>query len=397
MSRTRTRCVAAAVGLVVAAGLAACGGNGDKGSPAPSSSNEPSSTSGPQTSPGGRLPWAPPRLSSKHRTVHVNNDPSTRDIKLKDGQDCLVVLPRQTLSDYDAVGSGDALVTVEGGRNVVVIGGHIGAQRGRVARLTQAVGEDDDTLTVDSTSGFPAQGVLRLDGEGIAYSSRDETHFNVSARRVGFFNDSPASSESSHAAGADVYLGENYRSGLSFMGQTGTVHVEGLLIDGFLNDGIRVSGGRSVLQVERTRIGPNTNYDLENETDGHPDDIQAYGGGASEIRLAQVTVLTGPNGNGLLNKASDSGDSQPVERWDLRDVEVVSPEGAARSLIANSDRSTEWDVSDGFLRYPPNQQSALSDPTLLSKFKVVRYAAGQRDIVPADSVGIGYRTLGYAK
>lgn len=379
----------------MAAGLAGCGGSGEKASPSPSS-NPPTATSEPTTAPGDRLPWAAPKLSSKHRTVKVSDSSSTRHIRLEDGQDCLVVLPRQALTDYDPVGSGDAMVTVQGGRNVVVVGGHIEAQRAPVAQLTDDVGEDDDTLTVSSTEGFPSEGVLRLDGEAISYSSRDETHFDVSARRVGFYNDSAASSQGSHEAGASVYLAENYRSGLSFQGQTGTVHVEGLLIDGFLNDGIRISGGRSVLQVERTRIGPNTNYDLENETDGHPDGIQAYGGGATEIRLAQVTVLTGPNGNGLLNKASDSGDSSPVKQWDLRDVEVVSPQGEARSLIANSDRSTQWDVDDAFLRYPSNQQDALSDPELLSKFKVVRYAPGQRDIVPAGSVGAGYTPVGYA-
>ena len=328
--------------------------------------------------------------------MYVSDDPSTRHIRLEDGQDCLVVLPRTALTDYAPTGSGDALVTVEGGRNVVVIGGHIEAQRGPVAKLTQAVTRDDDTLTVSSTSGFPAEGVLRVDGEGIAYSSRDATHFHVSARRVGFFNSSPASSETSHGVGADVYLGENYRSGLSFQDQTGTVHVEGLLINGFLNDGIRVSGGHSVLQVERTRIGPDTNFDLTNETDGHPDDLQAYGGGATEIRLAQDTFLTGPNGNGLLNKASDSGDG-PVKLWELRDVEVVSPEGRARSLIANSDGSSKWDVNNGILRYPPNQQDVLSDGSPAGKFHDVAYAAGQRDIVPADSVGVGYRSPGYMK
>ena len=343
------------------------------------------------------LPLAPPTLDDDHRTVEVNDAASTRTISLKDDEDCLIRLPDSPVSDYQSIGRGDALVTVKGGRNVVVVGGHIEAERPPVTQLTAPVADENEmTLTVASTAGYPSSGVLRLDGEGIVYSDRDATHFYVESRQEGYFNDSEVSSDSAHAVGAQVYLGESYRSGLSFMGQTGTIHVEGLLIDGFLNDGIRVSGGQAVLQVERTRIGPNTNYDIEHETDGHPDGIQAYGSGASEIRLAQVTLLTGPNGNGLLNKGTDSEGGTPVDRWRLRDVEVVSPEGLGRSLIANSDSSTEWDVMDSRVRFPRGQPVKISDSSLAEKFEVLPYSPKQRDIVPAADVGTGYRSQGYA-
>jgi hypothetical protein len=292
------------------------------------------------------------------------------------------------------VGLGDAMVTVTGGRNVVVMGGHIQVQKPPVTHLSTALTTDGMTLTVGSTSGYPASGVLRVDGESIVYSSKDATHFYVSARRKGYYNTSAVSSDTTHASGASVYLGEAFRSGMSFQNQTGTVHVEGLEIDGFVNDGIRISGGSAILQVESSRIGPNTNYDLAYETDGHPDGIQAYGGGAREVRLARDTFLAGPNGNGLLNKGSDGSGGHAVEAWRLRDVEVVTTDGKARSLIANSDSSTTWDVDEGTLRYPSGFTKTVTS-NIASKFARVTYQSGQTDVAPSSQVGNGYRSSGY--
>lgn len=336
------------------------------------------------------LPWAAPSLNAGHVTVRVTNSPATRRISLKAGQDALIVLPNQPLTDYSPVGIGDAMVTVTGGRNVIVLGGHIRIQRPPVTHLTAAVGADAMTLTVGSTAGYPPSGILRVDGEGIVYSSRDATHFYVKERRKGYYNTSPVSSREAHDVGAPVYVGEGARSGMSFQKQTGIVHVEGLLIDGFVNDGLRFSGGRAVAQVQRTRIGPNTNYDLAHQTDGHPDGIQAYGGGAKEIRLARTTILVGPNGNGLLNKGSDSGDGSRVVAWRLRSVEVVSRDGRARSLVANSDTSSIWDVSGASVRYPSGFAKTVS-ASIASRFTNITYEAGQSDIAPLNTVGIAYR------
>ena len=370
--------------------------------PTPTTNPTPTSTTNPTTNPsssssspsnpsGNQVPWAAPTLAADHVTVNVTDTAATRKIKLEAGQDALIVLPYTPLTDYMNVGLGDAMVTVTGGRNVVVMGGHIQVQRAAVTHLTTGLSTDGMTLTVSSTAGYPASGVVRVDGESINYSSKDSTHFYVSARRKGYYNTSAVSSETTHAAGAQVYIGEAFRSGMSFQRQTGTVHVEGVAIDGFVNDGIRVVGGQAILQVENSRIGPNTNYDLAYQTDGHPDGIQAYGGGAREVRLAGDTFVVGPNGNGLLNRGSDGAGGHAVEAWRLRDVEVLSTDGKARSLIANTDTSSTWVVENGSLRYPSGFTKTAA-PNIASKFSRVTYQSGQSDVAPSNRVGNGYRS-----
>jgi hypothetical protein len=76
--------------------------------------------------------------------------------------------------------------------------------------------------------------------------------------------------------------------GLTFWNQTGTVHVEGVLIDG-AGDGILIYAPQAVFQVENVRIGvsaPNHDFSLK-----HPDVIQTWSGPA-EVRIDRLTATS---------------------------------------------------------------------------------------------------------
>jgi hypothetical protein len=74
--------------------------------------------------------------------------------------------------------------------------------------------------------------------------------------------------------------------GLTFWNQTGTVHVEGVQIDG-AGDGILIYAPKAVFQIENVRIGvsaPNHDFSLN-----HPDVIQTWSGPA-EVRIDRLTA-----------------------------------------------------------------------------------------------------------
>lgn len=343
-----------------------------------------------------RLTWAPPTLSSP-RTVVVDDTSANRHISLTSGQDCIITMPNTTVSDIASVGTYESLITVSGGRHVRLIGGRITVPQPTPTTLTTAMTASSTTAVVASTAAFPSNGMLRIDGESMIYTGKTSTTFTGITRNSGFYNDTAVSSNTTHAIGANVYIAERARSGISFTGQTGIVHVEGLLVDGFVCDGIRFSGGTGTAQIQRSRVDGITNYDLAYETDGHPDGVQAYGGGFSEIRLDRVSLQLGPNGNGVINKGSDSAPSTPVGQWRFYNSEILSKTGQGRSMFANSDgASSAFDVQNSWLRYDPSQGVIFSSGTSArALFNEALYKAGQVDITPASACGIGYTTPGY--
>lgn len=341
---------------------------------------------------GAQLPWAPPALTNP-LTVTVDDSYANRRITLAAGQDLILRTPA-TVSSFQTTDTADALIEITGGRHVVWIGGAVQALIPPVTTLTQPVGADDTVLPVDSTAGFPPRGLLRLDGESIRYSSLIPAAFNVHTRRFGYFNTSPVSSDTTHNAGATVYMGENVRQAATFTGQTGEVFLEGLRLGGFLNDGIRATGGGGTMTVQNCRIGPVSNHDIQYETDGHPDCIQSANGGFGTIRVARTTLLAGPNGNGFLNHATDAGGTA-VSNYVLRDVDLVDPEGTARGLILTFDAGSTWNMSNVWLRTTAAFGGQVNDPGINQKVNYARWSERQADLVPPATVGLGYRSPGY--
>lgn len=263
------------------------------------------------------LPWAPPfdPANPPAGTMIVTIDDTTAKRHINGGGGrVLLIWPNSAVTDIASVNTYESLVTVENFTDLVSIGGWCSIQQIASTTLAAAVDASVTTIPVASTAPFPSVGMVRVEGELIRYTSRGTDGQGRPAllgctRQAGYFNNGTGSSNGAHPAGAKVYISERQRSALSLKNWTGTAHVEGLRIDGFVCDGLRVSSGSTqsgILQYQRFRIEGVTNYDQVGETDGHPDGIQAYGGGCREIRLAQGSIVLGPNGNGLINKGSDS-------------------------------------------------------------------------------------------
>lgn len=289
------------------------------------------------------LAWAPPALSSP-TTITVTDDPTTRRVNLGADQDAVIVLPSAPITEIATrLGTDvtDAMVHVTGGRHVAVIGGHFRPHQSPPSYVTQTAFSADTTIRVDTTAGFPEVGELRIDGEAVRYTGLTATSFTGCTRNAGFFNNS-AVSTLTHAPGARVYLGEYARSGLSFFDQTGTIHVEGVLFDGFLGDGIRALGkATTVLQVQNCRIGPAVAHDRSYQTDAHPDCIQILGT-LAELRMHRVTMMS-RDGACLLNQGTDGGQALP--KAVLRDVLAIAEEGNNRGLFVDRNPgSTIWDT-----------------------------------------------------
>jgi hypothetical protein len=118
------------------------------------------------------------------------------------------------------------------------------------------------------------------------------------------------------------------RRGLLIEGQTGTVHVEGLLIDnagGDLSEGINIAAPRAIVQIQNTRVAGVHARDETGFTDNHPDVIQTYGG-VRELRVNRLTGTTTYQGLFL------RGDSAPVGRVELSKVNIVGSSTASYLL-----------------------------------------------------------------
>jgi hypothetical protein len=192
---------------------------------------------------GHRLAWAPPKL--RHPRV-VRATAHRRVLTLSTRRDYIVRLPRAGLRGLRGL-------VIEGGHNVVLIGGRI-----TVPRPTRAYPHDD-----------------RL------------------------------------------------RRGLYLKGQTGTVHVEGLLIDGpGLWEGINLDERLgAIVQLENIRIEPIRADDEIGFTDNHPDLIQTWAGPA-ELRVDRLTGAT--DYQAFMLAPREYGTQAAPRRFVFRHVDVVA-------------------------------------------------------------------------
>jgi hypothetical protein len=294
--------------------------------------------SNPTTSPppsGSPLSWAPPALSNPV-TINVSN--ANRRLFLDNSRDYrLNVVERLNRELW-----------IEGGRNVVVIGGHI---------------------TIDQLGG--------------ASSYQDNTALKIRAGDP-----------------------------------SGTVHVEGFLIDGpYVNDAIAVATPRNV-QVQNVRI--ERVYD--NIKGGHSDCLQVQQG-VGHLRMDRLTCTTGRAGIFL-------GDHNgPIRSADLRRVNIYSADG--RQLLWQQTGTYPVSLSDfwlamapgfsawstfGFWVYPqedgrvwdgtydPNRRAQVSADGSYLTFvgsnntisgRVNRGVPSGGDFVTRASVGSGYVSPGY--
>jgi hypothetical protein len=183
-----------------------------------------------------KLSWAPPPLSSP-LTLNVPSNGGW--FKLDSSRDYLV-----KVGNVSAVGG----VVLEGGHNVVLIGGHI---------------------TIPWAGGTP---------------------------------------------------GMNDRRALYLKGQTGTVHVEGLLIDnqaGDLGEGIQIGAQNAIVQLENVRVTGIHARDEVGFSDSHPDIVQPHSG-YKELRVDRLTGRS--DYQGIFLRAEGS---YTLGKTDLRNVNLI--------------------------------------------------------------------------
>jgi hypothetical protein len=278
--------------------------------------------------PAGPLTWAPPRLTMP-TTIQVG--PEGGQFNLESGKDYVV-----EVGDVSGIGG----VRLIGGRNIVVVGGHI---------------------TIPW-------------------------------------------------AGDNASIGD--RVGLYLKNQTGTVHVEGLLIDnagGDLSEGIQINAPDAAVQIENCRVEGIHARDETNFTDNHPDLIQPWGG-VKALRVDRFSGVTDYQGFFLV------GSSGRIGKVDLRNVNISGTD-TSRYLFWQED-SVPVDLQNVWMDPARNRslggsvwpdknaadpRTAIVNPDGSVQWQPVTGITGAilagdppgGDLVPSSSVGPGYVSPGY--
>ncbi len=291
----------------------------------------------PPSSGDARLRWAPPALSSP--TV-LTIGPSGGSFTLAAGKDYVIAMPQKV----SAVGG----VVLNGGRNVVLIGGHI---------------------TIPYAGSSPS----------------------INARRA-------------------LYL----------KGQTGVVHIEGLLIDnsgGDLSEGIQIAAPAATIQIQNVRITGIHARDESGFTDNHPDLIQPWGGAAA-LRIDRFSGST--DYQAFMLKADSNGPLGPVQisnvnvwptqpnlsrymLWQGPDsvtypltydnVWVTQASGRSLGKSVWPDTSSSNTAKRAILS---GDGSSVSWPSASQIVGVVRSGSpAGGDFVPEGLAGLGYQSPGY--
>jgi Malectin domain len=207
--------------------------------------------------------------------------------------------------------------------------------------------------------------------------------------------------------------------GLYLKDQTGTVHVEGLLIDnsgGALSEGINVNAPLATVQLENVRVEDVHAQDEVDFSDNHPDILQTWGG-AANLRIDGLSGTTDYQGLFL------DADWNTLDQVDMRNVNVGSfstkPE-IARYLFwsdkadtsnltlsnvwvrpgANSLDTSVWPDADAGgtdTATTENATNTVSWPTSTYIHGAIHGGTPPGgDFVQAGTAGTGYSTPGYA-
>lgn len=298
--RTRRPATRRLVAVVMVVVLAGCSPPEDTASDAPRRSAAPDNLA-----PADQGPWDPPALEDPETVTLDSTDTHAR---LERGKDYVVELAEP----ISAVGG----VIISGGRNVVLVGGHI----------------------------------------TIPWAGPD-------------------------ASAAD-------RRGLFVRWQSGTVHVEGLLIDnegGDLSEGIQINAPNARVQLVNIRVDGVHARDPVGFSDNHPDVVQPWGG-ARELWISGLTGVSGYQG--IFLKA----DQNELGRVVLHRVNLVGDEDSRYLLWATAD--VEVEMSEVWVRPAPGRRFTITvrpeppDPTW-APVRQGRPPGG--DFVPADAVGHDYQ------
>jgi hypothetical protein len=190
--------------------------------------------------------------------------------------------------------------------------------------------------------------------------------------------------------GKHVKKGGGDRRALEIVGATGTVHVEGLLMDGpDLSEGIQISAPKATVQLENVRIVDIHARDEVHFSDNHPDLVQPWGG----VRSLRIDRLTGSSDCQGLFLVSSLGRVRYVS---LRHIDIAGTRTSGFLLWIDGPKVTFTDV---WIR--PARGRALKNaiwPVGSRPSRLIHSGvppAGH--FVPASVAGVGYSSPGYVR
>lgn len=184
--------------------------------------------------------------------------------------------------------------------------------------------------------------------------------------------------------GAPIYK----RRGLLLKGQTGTVHVEGLLIGGEdLSEGIQIAAPEATVQLQNIRIEHVHARDQVNFSDNHPDVVQVWGG-VGELRIDRLTGQSDYQGIFLKE------DLGPMGPTTLRRVHIQG-DPTARYLYWN-ENNLDVTLDRAYVTPAPDRSlEATLWPDIQSWPGLGVGLPPDGEYVPRDLVGIGYQAWPY--
>ena len=222
-----------------------------------------------------------------------------------------------------------------------------------------------------------------------------------------------------YTSNAAAYSDMAKRRALLVANQTGTVHIEGLLIDnalGDLTEGIQIQAPNANVQIQNVRIENVHARDQVGYTDNHPDCLQPMG--VKALRIDKFTCSTDGQAFYL-----DNGDG-PIVNVDLRRTNVSGTVNTYPYLFHRVQRDVTFptSLSDVWVNPQPGDSlfnsvsnvllvggvydgrykatisadgttASWPDPTVSGAIK--RGSPPGGDFAPASSVGLNYVSPGY--
>jgi hypothetical protein len=178
-----------------------------------------------------------------------------------------------------------------------------------------------------------------------------------------------------------------------------TIHVEGLLIDGQLSEGIDLDlqGERgATVQLENVRVGSSSLPVQGSYAGNHADAFQAWNGPA-KLRIDRFTGYTGYQGMMLQPRQFGGWAVSEMGPWDLRRVNLVGKDGftdGAAYMIYSAEHPVGWPISTEDVWATPTQ-AGRALYKLADIPGVLEGPAPHGDFVPAGVAGTGYVSPGY--
>ena len=204
---------------------------------------------------------------------------------------------------------------------------------------------------------------------------------------------------------ADDAQPKRSRRAVYLKGQSGTIHVEGVLISGAgLKEGFNLDerAPGCIVQLQNIRVDK-----LVGSYSGHHADVIQTWAGPSELRVDGLTGHTTYQGFFMLPNQHfqvDEGGHLPT-RWDFRRINLVGTDESAYLLWVPNNHAFPIDIEDVWVR-PASRSAGNRDMFLWPKpdkekdktwEKVQEGIPPAGDFVPEGVAGLGYRSPGYCK